>query len=81
VHRNFIKVGAEIITTNTYALVPYHIGEKRFNEQGADLIKLTAKLARECVKDNSSLLIAGSIPPVLGSCRPDLFKRSPCLSY
>lgn len=73
VHRSFIKAGAEIITTNTYALVPFHIGEKRFNEQGADLIKLAARLARECVNDNSSLLVAGCIPPVLGSYRPDLF--------
>lgn len=73
VHRSFIKAGAEIITTNTYALIPFHIGEKRFNEQGADLIKLAAKLARECVNDNSDLLVAGCIPPVLGSYRPDLF--------
>lgn len=73
VHRNFIDAGAEIITTNTYALVPFHIGEKRFNEQGADLIKLAAKLARDCVKTNSGVLVAGCIPPVLGSYRPDLF--------
>ena len=73
VHRSFIKAGAEIITTNTYALVPFHIGEKRFNEQGADLIRLAAKLARECANDNSDLLVAGCIPPVLGSYRPDLF--------
>lgn len=95
VHRNFINAGAEIITTNTYALVPFHIGEKRFNEQGADLIKLAAKLARDCVdltyvsdadvgdesnvdvnnsgKANSKVLVAGCIPPVLGSYRPDLF--------
>jgi S-methylmethionine-dependent homocysteine/selenocysteine methylase len=73
VHRSFIEAGAELITTNTYALVPFHIGEKRFNEQGADLIKLAARLARECVKDNPSLLVAGCIPPVLGSYRPDFF--------
>lgn len=73
VHRSFIKAGADIITTNTYALVPFHIGEKRFNEQGTELIKLAARLARECVKDNSSLLVAGCIPPLLGSYRPDLF--------
>jgi len=82
VHRNFINAGAEIITTNTYALVPFHIGEKRFNERGPDLIKLAAKLARDCVNDSyaadsvtqcSSVLVAGCIPPILGSYRPDLF--------
>jgi len=82
VHNSFIKAGAEVITTNTYALVPFHIGEQRFNEQGADLINLAAKLARECVRDHSGLLVAGCIPPVLGSYRPDLFdveKATPLL--
>ncbi|WP_017219745.1 homocysteine S-methyltransferase family protein [Moritella dasanensis] len=74
VHTSFIKAGAEIITTNTYALVPFHIGQKRFDEQGADLIKLAAELARGSISDHSGLLIAGCIPPVLGSYRPDLFK-------
>jgi homocysteine S-methyltransferase len=78
VHRNFINAGAEIITTNTYALVPFHIGESRFSEQGAELISLAASLARECadnskVEGNSDVLVAGCIPPVLGSYRPDLF--------
>jgi S-methylmethionine-dependent homocysteine/selenocysteine methylase len=73
VHNRFIEAGAEIITTNTYALVPFHIGEKRFNEQGQSLIKQAARLARECVNANSGLIVAGCIPPVLGSYRPDLF--------
>jgi S-methylmethionine-dependent homocysteine/selenocysteine methylase len=75
VHNSFIKAGAEIITTNTYALVPFHLGVKRFNEQGADLIKLAAKLARACIQDNSDLLVAGCIPPILGSYRADLFSE------
>lgn len=74
VHTSFIKAGAEIITTNTYALVPFHIGQKRFDEQGADLIKLAAELARASIADHSGLLVAGCIPPVLGSYRPDLFE-------
>lgn len=73
VHRNFIKAGAEIITTNTYALVPFHLGQQRFNEHGPELIKLAARLARECADDNSGVLVAGCLPPVLGSYRPDLF--------
>ncbi|NRD75584.1 homocysteine S-methyltransferase family protein [Shewanella sp. VB17] len=73
VHRNFIKAGAEIITTNTYALVPFHLGQQGFNEQGTELIKLAARLARECANDNSGVLVAGCLPPVLGSYRPDLF--------
>ena len=73
VHHRFIEAGAEVITTNTYALVPFHIGQKRFDEQGAELIKLAAKLARECITEDANVLVAGCIPPVLGSYRPDLF--------
>ena len=75
VHKSFIDAGADIITTNTYALVPFHIGEKRFNEEGAALVKQAALLAKEAVsvKTNSTVLVAGCIPPVLGSYRPDLF--------
>jgi len=73
VHRSFIEAGAEVITTNTYAVVPFHIGEKRFNEQGAQLIRRAARLARESVGPDSAQLVAGCIPPLLGSYRPDLF--------
>jgi len=73
VHNSFIDAGAEVITTNTYALVPFHIGEKRFHEQGAALIKQAAQLAKLCAETKSNVLVAGCIPPVLGSYRPDLF--------
>ena len=56
VHRSFINAGAEIITTNAYALVPFHLGEKRFYEQGPDLIRLAARLARDCIQDNLKVL-------------------------
>jgi len=28
VHLSFIKVGSQVITTNSYALIPFHIGEE-----------------------------------------------------
>lgn len=73
VHQHFIDAGAEIITTNTYALVPFHIGEQRFQAQGATLIQRAAKLARESLNVQSKALVAGCIPPLLGSYRADLF--------
>jgi len=73
VHRSFIEAGAEVITTNTYAVIPFHIGATHFNEQGAQLIQRAARLARESVENNSAVLVAGCIPPLLGSYRPDLF--------
>lgn len=33
VHREFIEAGADVITTNSYALVPFHIGEERFRSK------------------------------------------------
>ena len=47
VHDEFIEAGADVITTNTYAIVPFHIGEDRYEEQGAALLELAAKLARD----------------------------------
>ena len=29
-HRNFIGAGAEVITTNNYSVVPYHLGDEVF---------------------------------------------------
>ena len=33
VHTHFLNAGATVITTNAYALVPFHIGETAFNKQ------------------------------------------------
>lgn len=35
VHAEFIDAGADVVTTNSYALVPFHIGEERFQKDGA----------------------------------------------
>lgn len=34
VHQEFIAAGSEVVTTNSYALVPFHIGEDRFWKEG-----------------------------------------------
>ena len=33
VHAEFIDAGADVVTTNSYALVPFHIGEERFRRR------------------------------------------------
>jgi len=73
VHRAYVEAGANIITTNSYALVPFHIGAARFDAEGDSLAALAGRLARE-VADASShaVRVAGSLPPVCGSYRPDL---------
>jgi S-methylmethionine-dependent homocysteine/selenocysteine methylase len=73
VHAAYVAAGADVITTNSYALVPFHIGEERFAAEGAALAALAGKLARE-VADAAPhpVRVAGSLPPVCGSYRPDL---------
>ncbi|RFQ00105.1 homocysteine S-methyltransferase family protein [Pseudomonas putida] len=74
VHRAFIAAGARVITTNSYAVVPFHIGEERFARSGQALAGLAGKLARGAADEaDASVLVAGSLPPALGSYRPDLF--------
>lgn len=71
-HERFAEAGADILTTNSYAVVPYHIGDARFAERGLDLAFLAGRLARD-VADRHGLRVAGSLPPPLGSYRADLF--------
>ena len=74
-HLAFINAGAEIITTNSYAVVPFHIGDDRFAARGKELADLAGRLARQAVTESGrKVLVAGSLPPLFGSYRPDLFK-------
>jgi len=76
VHRNFIAAGAQVITTNTYALVPFHIGEECFRDRSFELALQAAQIARdtaEAFSTTSPIKVAGCIPPAFGSYRPDLF--------
>ena len=77
VHQAYIDAGADVITTNSYAIVPFHIGEERFAEMGASLAGLAGQLARGAADgadrpNGQSVRVAGSLPPVCGSYRPDL---------
>ena len=75
VHRDFIRSGAAVITTNSYALVPFHIGAERFAEQAQDLAASAGEMARDAVAlEGTTTKVAGSIPPLFGSYRADLFE-------
>jgi len=106
-HGSFIAAGADVITTNSYAVVPFHIGAARFASRGEALADLAGRLARQAVADASRaaatdvarqaavdarqpavagtrgpavtdsarrIKVAGSLPPVCGSYRTDLFR-------
>lgn len=70
-HRAFIAAGAEIITTNSYSILPHQIGEAYFAGNGARLADLAGRLAR--AEAGAAVQVAGSIPPLFGSYKPHLF--------
>ena len=74
VHTRYVNAGADVITTNSYAIVPFHIGVERHAAQAPQLAALAGRLARE-VADAAPrpVWVAGSVPPVCGSYRADLF--------
>ncbi|MDL5027734.1 homocysteine S-methyltransferase family protein [Vibrio sp. TMPB1044] len=74
-HQNFVDAGAEIIITNSYACVPFHLGEELFIQRGFELAALSGELAKAVAdKAPQTVQVAGAIPPPFGSYRPDLFK-------
>jgi S-methylmethionine-dependent homocysteine/selenocysteine methylase len=79
-HLNFANAGAEVITTNSYACVPFHIGVDGFAQRGRELATLSGELARKAANaaresTTREVLVAGSIPPVFGSYKPELFDK------
>jgi S-methylmethionine-dependent homocysteine/selenocysteine methylase len=76
-HREFIAAGADIITTSNYAVVPYHLGEARFDARVEDLVDLSGRLARQAAASaDRPVRIAGSIPPLFGSYEPGRFEAA-----
>jgi len=74
VHENFVAAGADVITTNSYAVVPYHLGEERFRRVGHELAALAGRLARAVASGAPRpVRVAGCLPPLCGSYRNDLY--------
>lgn len=78
-HQIYADSGAQVLTTNTFGLVPHMLGEARFYRQAQSLAGLAGRLARE-VADRagaahplSPVKVAGSLPPLFESYRPDKF--------
>lgn len=72
-HLAYIQAGAQIITTNTYATVQSRVEEllgagDRWEEMMTAACQMAAKARADSGKD---VLIAGCLPPLNGSYRPD----------
>lgn len=78
VHADFIAAGADLITTNSYAVVPFHIGGARFRAEGQALAALAGRLARAAADAGAAttgrpVQVAASLPPIFGSYEPERF--------
>lgn len=73
IHFDYIKAGADVITTNTYGVIRTDLAKEGIEYRFAELNLLACKLAEEARKQaDSNTLIAGSLPPLRGSFRADL---------
>jgi S-methylmethionine-dependent homocysteine/selenocysteine methylase len=72
IHLDYITAGADVITTNTYGVIRSDLAKEGIEDRFAELNTLACELAIEA-RDKSSrdILIAGSLPPLGGSYRPD----------
>jgi S-methylmethionine-dependent homocysteine/selenocysteine methylase len=77
IHLDYILAGADIITTNTYGIIRRDLAKIGLEDRFAELNRLACSLAIEArAAVDRPALIAGSLPPLHGSYRPDLVGAS-----
>jgi len=73
VHEDYIRAGADVITTNSYACIRNNFEPEGLADRLGEMNKLAADLARRARDEvGRAVLIAGSMGPQNGSYRPDL---------
>ena len=73
VHLDFIEAGARIVTLNTYTATPHRLAREGVAET-FDAVHAAAAAAAGAARDKSghAVRLAGCLPPLVGSYRPDL---------
>ncbi len=73
IHRRFIQAGSDVITTNTYACTPYMLGNAGMAHRWDELVSAACDLALRAKRTEGTpdVLVAGSLPPMSTSYRPD----------
>jgi len=67
-HKNYLSVSAEIITTNSFSAHPYSLSEWGFEEKAYEINFEAANLARKAVDESKqNAWIAGSMGPTAAS--------------
>ncbi len=75
IHEDYIRAGARVITTNTYITARPRLAMAGIAERFEELNRLAGALARQAREAcDESVLIAGSLPPLYASYRPDLVR-------
>ena len=73
IHMDYIEAGADIITTNSYGVILQELVKEGIAGRYDELNQLAGQLAVEARdRSGADVLIAGSLPPLRGSYRPDL---------
>jgi S-methylmethionine-dependent homocysteine/selenocysteine methylase len=73
VHEDYIRAGADVITTNSYACIRNNFEPEGLLDRLGEMNRLAAELAQRARdKCGKPVMIAGSMGPQRGSYRPDL---------
>jgi len=76
IHMDYIQAGADVITVNSYGIIRSDLARENMADRFAELNRTAASLAVEA-RDTvgRDTVIAGSLPPLRGSFRPDRVGR------
>jgi S-methylmethionine-dependent homocysteine/selenocysteine methylase len=74
IHKDFIAAGAEVITTSNYAVVPFMLARTGLEDRMEVMLTASVRLACEAREQagRPEVRIAGSLPPLAQSYRPEL---------
>lgn len=75
IHADYIRAGAEVITTNTFRTTARALAKAGIKERARELTRFAARLAAEAVAEahpDRRILIAGSIAPLEDCYEPSL---------
>jgi len=73
IHEDYIRAGADVITTNSYACIRNNFEPEGLADRLGEMNRLSAELAQRARDQvGKTVLIAGSMGPQNGSYRPDL---------
>ena len=71
-YEEYIAIGSDLITTNTYSTIPSYLNKEKISAKMPELVDIAGKLAKEVADQHEHVRVAGSLPPLEESYRPDL---------